>query len=77
MQRYARIIQLIGESDIPTISPYGIVQVCVVIEHTSGDDQIQARLLQDVHLIPAKNIFLPMFHRFYFRTLSMYGETHS
>ena len=76
MQRYTGIVQLIGKSNVSTVSPHGIIQICVIIEHSSGDNQIQTGLLQDIYFIPVKNVLLPVLHRFYFRTLSMYRKTY-
>ena len=62
---------MIGESDVATISPHGVVQQDVIVEHSFRDNQLQPRLLQIVHLVPFEGIFLTMFHRSNYRLLSL------
>ncbi len=74
VHRNTGIVQLIGESDVATISPHGVVQQDVIVEHSFRDNQLQPRLLQIVHLVPFEGVFLTMFHRSNYRLLSLHCE---
>lgn len=77
VQRDARVVQAVGESDVAAVGTHGIVQPDIVVEHAAGKHQLQPRLLQVVHPVPPEHVLLPMPGGTDFRPLALHREAHT